>query len=109
MLTSAGLERKNFVKFLCILMLLMGWTSGASTGTFNLTGIIILTVCCVHLLSGGQGTLQTQSDGKTRLMEFVDEKNMARLYEKFILNTTERSIHILMSVLPGLCGSLMMT
>ncbi len=29
--------------------------------------------------------LQTQSDGTTRLMDFLDEQRMCRLYEKFIL------------------------
>lgn len=31
-----------------------------------------------------KGLLQTQSDGTTRLMDFVDEQRMSRLYEKFI-------------------------
>ena len=32
-----------------------------------------------------KGLLQTNSDGSARLMEFVDEQRMCRLYEKFIL------------------------
>ncbi len=32
-----------------------------------------------------KGLLQTQSDGTTRLMAFLDEQRMHRLYEKFIL------------------------
>ncbi len=34
---------------------------------------------------GVKGLLQTRSDGSVRLMDFVDEKYMNRLYEKFIL------------------------
>lgn len=32
-----------------------------------------------------KGLLQTQEDGKTRMMDFFDEQRMCRLYEKFIL------------------------
>lgn len=32
-----------------------------------------------------KGLLQTQSDGSTKLMDFLDEQRMCRLYEKFIL------------------------
>lgn len=32
-----------------------------------------------------KGMLQTSSDGTKRLMDFIDEKRMARLYERFIL------------------------
>ena len=32
-----------------------------------------------------KGLLQTNSDGTTRLMDFLDEQHMCRLYEKFIL------------------------
>lgn len=32
-----------------------------------------------------KGLLQTNSDGSTRLMDFLDEQRMCRLYEKFIL------------------------
>lgn len=32
-----------------------------------------------------KGLLQTQTDGTTRLMDFLDEQRMHRLYEKFIL------------------------
>ena len=41
-----------------------------------LMGICFLTV---------KGLLQTQSDGSTKLMDFLDEQHMSRLYEKFIL------------------------
>ncbi len=47
----------------------------------NHTYSMLVSICYLVV----KGLLQTQSDGKTRLMEFVDEKNMARLYEKFIL------------------------
>ena len=32
-----------------------------------------------------KGLLQTTSDGSTKLMDFLDEQRMCRLYEKFIL------------------------
>lgn len=32
-----------------------------------------------------KGMLQTNSDGRTKLMDFLDEQRMCRLYEKFIL------------------------
>ena len=32
-----------------------------------------------------KGLLQTNSDGSTRLLDFIDEQRMCRLYEKFIL------------------------
>ena len=32
-----------------------------------------------------KGLLQTQKDGRTKLMDFVDDQRMCRLYEKFIL------------------------
>lgn len=32
-----------------------------------------------------KGLLQTQADGTTRLEDFLDERRMSRLYEKFIL------------------------
>ena len=32
-----------------------------------------------------KGLLQTNSDGSIRLMDFLDEQRMHRLYEKFIL------------------------
>ncbi|MFR2890293.1 5-methylcytosine-specific restriction endonuclease system specificity protein McrC [Clostridium butyricum] len=32
-----------------------------------------------------KGLLQTNSDGSTKLMDFIDEQRMCRLYEKFIL------------------------
>ncbi len=37
-----------------------------------------------------KGLLQTQKDGKTRMMDFFDEQRMCRLYEKFILEYYRR-------------------
>ena len=37
-----------------------------------------------------KGLLQTQSDGSTKLMDFLDEQRMCRLYEKFILEYYRR-------------------
>lgn len=47
----------------------------------NQTYRLLISIC--HLVV--KGLLQTNSDGSTRLMEFVDEQRMCRLYEKFIL------------------------
>ena len=37
-----------------------------------------------------KGLLQTNADGSTRLMDFIDEQRMCRLYEKFILEYYRR-------------------
>ena len=37
-----------------------------------------------------KGLLQTHADGSTRLMDFIDEQRMCRLYEKFILEYYRR-------------------
>ena len=37
-----------------------------------------------------KGLLQTQADGTSRLMDFLDEQRMSRLYEKFILEYYRR-------------------
>lgn len=42
---------------------------------------MLVSVCYLVL----KGLLQTQSDGTTKLMDFLDEQRMHRLYEKFIL------------------------
>ena len=42
---------------------------------------MLISVCYLVI----KGLLQTQSDGTTRLMDFLDEQRMCRLYEKFIL------------------------
>ena len=47
----------------------------------NQTYRMLIAVCYLVLRS----LLQTQSDGTTRLMDFLDEQRMCRLYEKFIL------------------------
>ena len=47
----------------------------------NQTYRMLIAVCFLVLKS----LLQTQSDGTTRLMDFLDEQRMCRLYEKFIL------------------------
>ena len=47
----------------------------------NQTYRMLIAVCYLVLKS----LLQTQSDGTTRLMDFLDEQRMCRLYEKFIL------------------------
>lgn len=42
---------------------------------------MLISICCFIL----KGLLQTTSDGSTKLMDFLDEQRMCRLYEKFIL------------------------
>lgn len=42
-----------------------------------------------------KGLLQTNSDGSTRLMDFLDEQRMCRLYEKFILEYYKREFPLL--------------
>ena len=52
----------------------------------NQTYRMLLSVCYLVV----KGLLQTQSDGTTRLMDFLDEQRMCRLYEKFILEYYRR-------------------
>lgn len=47
----------------------------------NQTYRLLISICYLVV----KGLLHTNSDGSTRLMEFVDEQRMCRLYEKFIL------------------------
>ena len=47
----------------------------------NQTYRMLMNVCWLVY----KGLLQTQSDGTTKLMDFLDEQRMSRLYEKFIL------------------------
>ncbi len=47
----------------------------------NQTYRMLISICYLVI----KGLLQTQSDGATRLMDFLDEQRMHRLYEKFIL------------------------
>ncbi len=47
----------------------------------NQTYRMLIAICYLVV----KGLLQTNSDGSTRLMDFLDEQRMSRLYEKFIL------------------------
>lgn len=47
----------------------------------NQTYRMLISVCYLVV----KGLLQTNTDGSTRLMDFIDEQRMYRLYEKFIL------------------------
>ena len=47
----------------------------------NQTYRLLISVCYMVV----KGLLQTNSDGTNKLMDFVDEQRMCRLYEKFIL------------------------
>lgn len=52
----------------------------------NQTYRLLMGVCWLV----AKGLLQTQADGRTRLMEFFDEQRMSRLYEAFILEYYRR-------------------
>ena len=52
----------------------------------NQTYRMLISICYLVV----KGLLQTQSDGSTRLMDFLDEQRMHRLYEKFILEYYRR-------------------
>ena len=52
----------------------------------NQTYRMLISIC--YLI--GKGLLQTNTDGTTRLMDFLDEQRMCRLYEKFILEYYSR-------------------
>lgn len=52
----------------------------------NQTYRMLISVCYLVV----KGLLQTQSDGTTKLMDFLDEQRMHRLYEKFILEYFRR-------------------
>ncbi len=47
----------------------------------NQTYRMLVSICYLVI----KGLLQTNADGATRLMDFLDEQHMCRLYEKFIL------------------------
>ena len=47
----------------------------------NQTYRMLVSICYLVV----KGLLQTNTDGSTRLMDFIDEQRMCRLYEKFIL------------------------
>ncbi len=47
----------------------------------NQTYRMLISICYLVV----KGLLQTQSDGSTKLIDFLDEQRMCRLYEKFIL------------------------
>ena len=52
----------------------------------NQTYWMLISICYLVV----KGLLQTNSDGTTRLMDFLDEQQMCRLYEKFILEYYRR-------------------
>lgn len=52
----------------------------------NQTYRMLISVCYLVV----KGLLQTNSDGNTKLMDFLDEQRMCRLYEKFILEYYRR-------------------
>lgn len=52
----------------------------------NQTYRMLISICYLVV----KGLLQTQSDGSTKLMDFLDEQRMCRLYEKFILEYYRR-------------------
>ena len=52
----------------------------------NQTYRMLISICYLVI----KGLLQTNMDGTTRLMDFLDEQRMCRLYEKFILEYYRR-------------------
>ena len=52
----------------------------------NQTYRMLISICYLIV----KGLLQTNSDGTKKLMEFIDEQRMSRLYEKFILEYFRR-------------------
>ena len=52
----------------------------------NQTYRMLISICYLVV----KGLLQTNSDGTTKLMDFLDEQRMCRLYEKFILEYYRR-------------------
>lgn len=52
----------------------------------NQTYRMLISICYLVV----KGLLQTNSDGSTKLMDFLDEQRMYRLYEKFILEYYRR-------------------
>ena len=63
---------------------LVNW--GFNYNRNNQTYRMLISVCYLVV----KGLLQTLADGTTRLMDFVDEQRMCRLYEKFILEYYRR-------------------
>jgi len=57
----------------------------------NQTYRMLISICWLLV----KGLLQTNSDGSTRLMDFLDEQRMCRLYEKFILEYYKREFPML--------------
>lgn len=55
----------------------------------NQTYRMLISICYLVL----KGLLQTTMDGKVKLMQFVDEQRMCRLYEKFILEYYRKEHH----------------
>lgn len=54
----------------------------------NQTYRMLVSVCCMV----AKGLLQTTSDGNTKLMDFMDDQQMSRLYERFILEFYRREL-----------------
>ena len=52
----------------------------------NQTYRMLISICYLVV----KGLLQTQSDGSKKLMDFLDEQRMCRLYEKFILTNDRK-------------------
>ena len=65
----------------------------------NQTYQMLLSICYLVL----KGLLQTTTDGSVKMMQFLDEQRMSRLYEKFILEYYRKEhpeIHVSASQIP---------
>ena len=70
----------------------------------NQTYRLLISVCYLVV----KGLLQTNSDGSIRLMDFLDEQRMHRLYEKFILEYYRKEFPEIQQMLLKYHGSWMM-
>lgn len=55
----------------------------------NETYRMLISICCLVV----KGLLQTNEDGSVKLMDYLDEQRMCRLYEKFILEYYRKEHH----------------
>ena len=71
----------------------------------NQTYRMLIGICYLII----KGLLQTQSDGTTKLMDFLDEQRMHRLYEKFILEYYRKEYPQITAMLPVMQTDIMLS
>ena len=77
-------QRKKNLRKLMLYLYKLNWNVHYNRN--NQTYRMLISICYLVV----KGLLQTQSDGSTKLMDFLDEQRMCRLYEKFILEYYRR-------------------